>query len=260
MRIREDLVRAEQEWQLHYQQARQVLNVAEAKREASRKIRLADGQESVVVDVDYWTDGDLASLEKRIQALSGALDKSGDLKVPDLDGIRSAGMQIITELQEAVEFAVIAVHASADRCEIAEDVAAYLAEVLGLSVVSDGYQGGDQRGAHRVHLINRNTKFEMVVTQTPQPDENTVLGNHLETDILDYGTNDAEQGDKIAFEALKALGSLGLRQGGVETVEGFAGRPSDRRERKDMVSWKRAQVQAPRPVHRNSPQAGEMPA
>jgi len=257
MRFREDIIRAEQEWQAHYQQARQTLHAAQAQREASSEIKLSDGEEDISVDVDFWTAGDLTALDGRIQSLDGKLDSSDGLTLADLDNIRGAGMQIIKEIQEATEFAAIAVHASADRYEIAEDVAAYLAETLNLSVESDGYQGGDQRGAHRLHLVNPATGFDMVVTQTPQLDETSVLGNRLETDILDYGTNNMEQGDKIALQALQALSGLGLRQDGVETVPGFEERPSDRGECADMLSWKLERAQAPRPVHKAKTHSGE---
>ena len=130
----------------------------------------------------------------------------------------------------------------------------HLAETLGLSVESDGYQGGDMRCAHRVHLVNGYTGFEMVITQTPQSDENTVLGNCLETDILSYGTNNKELGNRIAAEALRDI--LGVRQEDVRTVEGFEERCSDRRQCTDMNAWKREQVQVPHPGPAAKPQTG----
>ena len=249
LRLHEDLVRAEQVWQAHYQAAQQALNTAEAQRVASSRLQLDNDGQPLEVDVDHWSNGDLSALDDRIAALRQQLEQADGLSLSDLDGIRQAGVQVAHEILEASEFATVAFYASQDRADIAQDVADHMWDALALAIQSDGYQGDDQRGAHRIHLKNPDTGFEMVVTQIPELDENGGLGNRLESDILDYGTNNRQEGDRIAYEALQALADLDFCQEPVRTVQGYEDRPSERREQADRARWDREPVIVPRPVH-----------
>ncbi len=234
--LRQDVIRAEQEWSLHLESARQMLGAASAQLEASREIVLPDTTD-VSVDVDAWTAGDLTSLEERLGSLNGQLDNSEELSVSDLDGIQSAGMQISREIDDTSMFAVEAFYASQDRADIAQDIADQLAE-QGLTIVDHSYQGNDQRAAHRLHLRNNVTGFEIVITQTPVIGQGGTIANRLESDIINYGSLNEQHGDVIAREVLSSMSGIGLQQTGVSTVPGFENSPSDRTECVNIQEWR----------------------
>ena len=243
----EDMVRAEQAWQAAYQAARQAVNAAGAQCEASRLVKFPG--ENAEVDVDRWSNGDLTALRQRVDALQAQLDRPDGLTAAQLEQISQAGGQAAREAVESTQFAVVAYGASQDRADVAQDVADHMREALGLVIQSRGYQSGDQRGAHRLHLKNPVTGFEMVVTQYPETGEDGCVSNRLESDILDYGTNNEEEGDQVARQALESLSGPGLRQGQVETVSGYERRPSQRRELADQAAWQREPAAIPGPVH-----------
>lgn len=234
--LRQDVIRAEQEWSLHFEAARQMLGAASAQLEASRKIVLPDATD-VSVDVDTWTAGDLSAIKERLNSLNGQLDNSEKLSVSDLVGIQSAGMQISREIDDTSVFAVEAFYASQDRADIANDIAEQLAE-QGLTIVDGSYQGNDQRAAHRLYLKNNVTEFKIVITQTPFIQSNGTIANRLESDIINYGTLNEEHGDKIAREVLSSMGAIGLQQTNVSTVHGFENSPSDRTECVNIQQWR----------------------
>ena len=234
----QDVVRAEQEWQLRYESVRQTLNATNAHIEACREIELEEEQ-GYRVNVDAWTSGDWNNLLRRADTLEEQLSKhSQELSLDDLEGIQEASVQINHEADDTAEFALEAFYASQDRAEIAYDIAEQLNE-HGVSVIDYGYQGNDQRAAHRIHLRNNMTGFEIVVTQTPETDENGNLTNRLESDIINYGTRNAEEGDRIAREILSSLSGLGFEQTEVATTPGFENRASNRTEFANMNRWER---------------------
>lgn len=191
--LRQDVICAEREWSIHFDVARQILGAASAQLEVSRVIDLPD-ETNVSVDVDTWTAGDLTAIEERLGSLNGLLDNSEDLSVSDLDRIQSAGMQISREIDDTSMFAVEAFYASQDRADIAQDIADQLSE-MGLTIVDHSYQGNDQRAAHRLHLRNNITEFEIVITQTPVIQSDGTIANRLESDIVNYGSLNETYGD-----------------------------------------------------------------
>ena len=238
--LRQDIIRAEQEWNLHFESARQMLGAASAQLEASRELVLPD-ETDVSVDVDAWTAGDLTAIEERLDTLGAQLDNAEDLTVSDLDGIQAAGMQISREIDDTSMFAVEAFYACQDRADIAQDIAEQLAE-MGLTVVGHGYQGNDQRAAHRLYLRNNATGFEIVITQTPVIQPDGTISNRLESDIISYSSRNEEHGDEIAREVLSSFGAIGYQQGTVSTVPGFENSPSDRTECVNIQQWRNEQV------------------
>lgn len=238
--LREDVIRAEQEWRLHFEATRQMLDVAAAQLEASSEIDLHDGID-VSVDTDTWTAGDLTALRERLDSLDEQLANSEELDVTGLDRIQSAGMQISREIDDTSMFAVEAFYASQDRVDIAQNIACQLSD-MGLTIVDHSYQGNDQRAAHRLHLRNNVTGFEIVITQTPTIQTNGTIENRLESDIISYGSLNEEYGDDIAHEVLSSMADIGLQQTIVSTVPGFENSPSDRTEYVNFQQWRTEQA------------------
>lgn len=237
-RLYQDVIRAEQEWQLHFASTRQIVDATAAQLEASRTLELQD--ETYIVDVDSWTAGDLSAIDSRLGTLDNQLKKPEALSISDLDGIQAAGMQISREIDDTSIFAMEAFFASQDRGEIAQDIADQLNE-YGVSIIDYSYQGNDQRSAHRLHLRNNVTGFEIVITQTPVVQENGTISNRLESDIISYGSLNEEHGDEIARDILSSLSELGLQQTEVCTVPGFENTVSNRVEVADMQQWRTEQ-------------------
>ncbi len=240
LELQQEVIQAEQRWNMHYQSARQVLNAASAQLEASRNLELPEEPEASV-DVDCWTCGDLTAIESRLMSYHARIKDTENLGFTDMDEIQDACIQASREIDDTAMFAVEAFYASQDRGEIAQDVADQLNE-YGLSVVDYGYQGEDKRSAHRLFLKNNVTGFQIVITQTPEIREDGTIANKLESDILNYGNFNEERGDQIAREVLASLSGLGFRQEPVSTVSGYEHLKSDRLEYADMQKWKTEQV------------------
>ncbi len=244
LQLHQDVIEAEQEWYLHYQAAKQVLDAAELRIEASRRLEIPEKDGTpTVVDVNFWTDGDLARMENRLRGLHDRVDMP-DAMARDLDNIQNAGVQLTREIDNTAIFATEALYCSQDRADVAADIAQTMESALGLQVVDHSYCGNDWRSAHRIHLKNPQTQFEMVVTQTPEKNDEGQIGNHLESDILCYGTNNQELGDSIARNALEALHELGFTPAPVTTVSGYATRESDRVQCRNMKEWETEQAPA----------------
>ena len=235
MRLYQDVLRAKQEWELSLAAARQTLSVTSGQIDANRTLLLEE-EGNASVDVDTWTAGDLSALETRLESLNHQLENPDNLSTQDINGIKDAGLQVSREVDDTASFAVEAFFASQDRAEIAQDIADQLSE-MGLSIVGHSYQGNDQRAAHRLHLRNNVTGFEMVVTQTPVTQDNGTLSNRLESDILNYGSYNEEHGDEIARDVLESVSGLGLEQTAVCTQPGYENRASDRGEVANMQQW-----------------------
>lgn len=246
VRLNREAAAAEQEWSLHYHAARETADAVSAQLEASATLRLAE--DNAAVDVDRWTDGDLTALRARLDGIDGELAGAQALTVEALDGLRAAGLQISREIDDASVFAAEAFYASQDRGEIAQDAADQLA-AFGLTLLGHSYQGGDQRGAHRMHLRNNGTRFELVITQTPELLEDGSITNRIESDILNYGSLNEERGDEIAREVLSSLAGLGFRQQPVCTAEGYEHAPSDRTECADLQRWRSMRGPVVKPDH-----------
>ena len=252
------VLHAEQAWQMDLGLTRQTVETARAQLEASRVLTLPECQ----VDVDHWTDGDLTCLAGRLDTLCRVLESPEGLSAADLEGIRGAAAQISRELDEAAAFALVAAVSSQDRADTAADLAEQLWDTFSLQVASHGYQAGDQRGAHRIHLKNPATGFEMVVTQTPCADEEGRVSNCLESDILHYGSyeHNAEEADELARRVLAALGGEGLEQSAVRTVPGYERRASDRAELTERERWDTESPSIPGPLHHPASGGQPLPA
>lgn len=252
LELYQNTLRAEQEWNLRYQVARQVVDAASAQAQSSRNLNISDEYGSASIDVNHWSDGDLNQLERRIGALTNCLDNAETMNIRQLESVQEAGAQVSREIEDTAFFATQAFYGSQDRADVAADIAQSMEQRLGLQIVGHSYSGQDQRSAHRLHLKNPATGFEMVVTQTPSQDENGIISNQLESDILNYGTCNEAEGDRIALGALQGLRDLGFNQQPVQTVSGFENRTSDRTECADMRRWEQEKnPEVLKPIHAN---------
>ncbi len=254
LQLQEDAIRAENAWQAALTSADEALSIAGAQIDACAHMTCKDDEGVTPVDADYWTNGDLGRLRDRLAGLKEQVEHAREnrLNAQDLEGLRDAAAQICTEVDECSQFALVAFLASQDRANFAQDIADTMREQLQLEVVSYGYQGKDRRAGFRIHLKNPVTGFEMVVTQYPVSLDGQIA-NRLESDILDYGTENEAAGDDIARRALQSLGEYSVCVNSIETVPGFEGRASDRGDQLDMEAWTQQTAVVPQ---RNATPAG----
>lgn len=228
------IIRAEQEWILHRQAAQQSVAAAQAQIESSREVTV--GQRKTPIDADYWSCGDLTRLEGEAGRLEAQLN-SQDNSLEDLDQIRSAGETISDEALDAAAFAMAASINSQNRITMNANLGRQLKERAGLSLVSQSYQGGDQRAAHRMHLRNNVTGFEMIITQTPIVSADGTMSIDVDSHITCFGTNNAQIADQIARTALQIV--VGDRANGpITTAPGYATQVSDQVSAADMPAWR----------------------
>jgi hypothetical protein len=141
---------------------------------------------------------------------------------------------------------------SQSRITMNANLGRQLKERAGLSLVSQSYQGGDQRAAHRMHLRNNVTGFEMIITQTPIVSADGTMAIDVDSHITCYGTNNASIAEQIAATALEIV--TGERcDGPIVTAPGYESRVSDQVSAADMPTWRtETQPNVPRPVRGGS--------
>ncbi|MCR4642130.1 MAG: hypothetical protein K5697_08895 [Lachnospiraceae bacterium] len=250
IRLREEVLLAEQQWELHFENTRQVVSAADSQIETSRELPVP-GAEEVCVDVDLWTSGDLSALERRVGELSAQLANPQGLSMQDLDEIQAAGLQVSREIDEAVVFAFEAAFSSQGRSEIAADIMELL-QKYGLELVSHSFQGDDLRAAHRAHFRNNRTGLEIVITQTPYVKEDGSIENQLDWDVV--AGHVAENHD-IAAQILEAMHTdLGIQMGAVTCHRDYESKPSDRIHDVTLEQWRgEQQVETIRPACVSAP-------
>ncbi len=243
LQLQQAVIEAEQQWQTAFREARQALTNAQGCRRDNEKLPIT---QDYALDVDFWCNGGLTTLDGRLTSLDRQLDNARGLSSSQLQGIRQAAEQIGTEIRENSEFAMLAYASSLDREDVAHICAAHMLERLALVTEFEGYEGSDQRAGHRIILRNPRTGFEMVVDQSPQVNADGTLSNRLESHILSYGTNNEEEGDRIAYSALEGLAAYGFSATPVRTRPGMEKTPSQNLGLLDHVNYIRKAPDAAR--------------
>ncbi len=250
LRFHEDIILAEQEWLLRYQQARQTVDSVAQRIESNPSVET----EGCEVDVEYWSGGAYKPLKNRIHSVSEYLE-SDDVRenpVDNLENVITIAQQIDNDTMDVIAFSIAAFENSQNYCDNSEDLGYLLKERFGLITQSEGYQGNDNRAAHMLHLKNPITGFEMVITQKPETDEEGSLSTCFSTDIIDYGSNNEGEARAIACSVFEVVSLLGFPVGEVCTGEGYETKPSDRVTHRDISTWTtQTAVTAAKPVTRS---------
>lgn len=216
IRFHEEIIRAEQAWTLADQAARQAVAASREQIDASRVVTTSAGGRSVETDVECWSNGGITALTQRADALSGLLDPETNT-LDDLQGIQAAAEQLSADTQSTVVFAMESTISSQRRPDSSARLGRMIKERTGLRLVSHSYDGEDQRAAHRTHLKNPITGMELVIIQTPEVQADGSIANHLESHVLDYGTNNQEDAGNAIAAALEILGGNCKERPGYET-------------------------------------------
>lgn len=205
IRFHEEIIRAEQVWTLADQAARQAVAASREQIDASRVVTTSAGGRSVETDVECWSNGGITALTQRADALTGLLDPQTNT-LEDLQGIQSAAEQLSADTQSTVVFAMESTISSQKRPDSSARLGRMIKERTGLRLVSHSYDGEDRRAAHRTHLKNPITGMELVIVQTPEVQADGSIANHLESHVLDFGTNNQDDAGNAIAAAMEILG------------------------------------------------------
>lgn len=223
---------AEEMWSLHELAARQSIAAATARIESTRTLNIEEEGEDgkpvrVALDVDHWSDGALTALTGRVSALEAQLNNAHSLE--DLDGVRAAADRVSTEAVDAAASANIAAHESQNRSETAADFADSLTD-HGMELVGHGFDGGDKRGVHRIHMRDAVTLDEVIITQTPIRNADGSITTRVEADLISDTLNAAtfQRRGQDMYATLGLSADDNHTQTEVQTQPGYEHRPSDR--------------------------------
>lgn len=247
LEFRENVQLAEELWMQHEKAAAAAMDAVEAHMEASRTIQIDAGNgQSAEVKVQYYSNGDLSRLSERFDHLLESFEQV--TSVEELDMVKEAAQQLEHDLVETCAFAAEAFLLSQDRADAAEDISRKL-DSMGLTVLDYSYQDDDYRAPFRLLLENLLTGFCMAVTQTPKADENGGISNVLETEILKYGSNSAEEGCEMA-QAIASVIAGGAENMRIEEDTGV--RIPNVSPTENMKAFQTSTVVIPKPKHTDS--------
>ena len=235
---RQALIRAEMEWNAHYQAAMQALNAAQAQLEATRKLDIPqkDAKNANIkqIDVDHWTCGGLAAVEGRLNAMKESLEGAETADLAELDAFAKNALIRSREIEAAAAFAVCAAENSQARFELSAQANRVLKNKYGLEPVYDddgryaGYQNSDYRGAYRIHMRNPHTGFEIVIDYTPVVAEDGTISIQCDSHILHHTRDQDPHLDELHMrDILEALSPSGFKvDGDAVELDNSAGRVS----------------------------------
>ncbi len=208
IRLYADVRAREAIWQEHFTGAETAIAAAENLIGEAESAVYRDAAGEAEVNVDAFTGGGRAALADQLGFYRGCLESERDrYTAEDLDGIRGNAERIMEEANRLREFAVDAFMLSQDRADISQRIADEAA-ALGLTVQRFAYQGGDYAAGCALLLTNPQTGLQILVTQEPVEDGESLSNGSLRAEVLDYGTatNDEEAGNEVVGQIFAGLG------------------------------------------------------
>lgn len=244
LEFRRNVQLGEEIWMQHESAAAAALDAVESHMEASRLIQLdIGGGETAAVKVQHFSNGDLSRLAQRLDQLKDNFEEAASIE--DLDMVKEAAQQLEHDLSDTCSFAVEAFLLSQERADLAEDISERLGE-MGLNVMDFSYQEDDQRAAFRLLMENPHSGFHMAVTLMPKLDQDGMMYNELETEILNYGSNSAEESCALAREI---IGIVTGDMGQMRIVEDSGIRMPNSSPQENMQKFRTAKAEIPKPKH-----------
>lgn len=190
--LRLELEQLELEWEAYLEAARrnaaEVLAACEAQEIARFTFETDEGAEEVAAEVDFWTEGKLSDLRKRVEAERIRLGAPDDLS---LDDLKHSVAQSETWRQESLDLAEQAreaLIASQLRNNIGQAVEQALAD-MNWEIVDTTYEGEDFRRAVHVRMQNLQGD-ELVTIITPEKGKANTITNKINVSFFDRSTND----------------------------------------------------------------------
>jgi len=156
--LRDEVLKKQREFILVYQEALREARLLLEEARANRKYQLELGQgadrQTLALEVDHWTQGELSAFEKNLKALEGQL-LSGEhtLSTDQVKEVLAKIENMKPGLKEIVERARQNILASQLRVNMAEIIVEAL-QGQGYALEDAAYEGGDERRAYTAKVRN----------------------------------------------------------------------------------------------------------
>ena len=211
--LRLELEKLEMEWEAHLQGAKQnateVLATCDAQTACRFTLEMDQGAEDVAGEVDFWTNGALSELRRRVEAQLKQLGTPEDISLENLKASIALSDQWREQCLELAEKAKEALLASQLRNNLGQMIEDSMLQA-GWELTDATYEGEDFRGA--VHIKMQNLPGDEIVTIiSPEPGEGNTIHNKLNISFFDRSTND----EIFRQERLQAITGL-LQEEGLE--------------------------------------------
>ncbi len=215
--LRLELERLEREWQVwqvrSLEAAREILALAQRNRTCPA-LDLQGNQLDIMIEVDYWTAGQLSMLEAELdQVIAQIADATTPLTTSELRQIAEATLPALHErLEQTIAQARDAVISSQLRTNIADAVVQTFEE-QGFQLQDDTYEGEDQRHGFVAQVAHLDGSKVTVVVTPDGTGQNTLSINSYDAQQR------AEDELRARAEAIaRALEQRGLQAGAITRV------------------------------------------
>ncbi len=227
--LRERLELHEMQWAHCRQQAHESATAALLALDEHRVIEYSlEGQQSLSVEVDFWTQGQWTALRERVAAWQRQLEAPcSTLSSADLDSLRQQAEAAHDEALALVALARNAAFSSIQRRDIQAMVLERLTQ-LGFRHVDSSYAEEDVRRAYHLKLQNGNGD-ELVTIVAPTGDD---FANQVTFDFFDRSPNEAVREERLNLirEQIEAEGEMEVAPMQCDPAYRDSNAPEERRD------------------------------
>lgn len=233
--LKERVVQAEVEWAHYHTQFQQAFADLRSElyyHQAMQFIIDTDaGEEHLDANIDYWSNGQLASIVDAVNQISITMQRINDVPTVELISALERIKKLRSALDKARVDAKEALISSQMRAEMASNMAEHL-QMTGWEFVGYTYEGNEMNAALHVKFRD-NMGNEIVTVITPEKhfDE---LCNNMQVNFFDPYNNDESMRGIWVDGILESLRDVGLNVGRPITQPGYEVRQSDNESLRDL--------------------------
>ena len=226
--LKERVVNAEIEWANYHQQFQQEFADLRSNLYYDQTMQFIietdAGTETIDANIDYWTEGALASIAEAVGNIETVTSNINNLSTAELIRLLNSVKALNIQLSEACQRAKDGLICSQMRAEIANDLADQLQQ-SGWEFVGYTYEGQEMNAPLHVKLRDM-AGNEIVAIISPQQLQNT-LGSNMEINFFDPYNNDESLRRIWVDGIVESLRRSGLDVGNPVTRPGYEVRQSD---------------------------------
>ena len=169
-------------WQTAHELTEQAILEAEATSDSHRSIPLSDEDgKPFSLDVNYWSNGEYDAICDRISRLRRSVENA-ECTAEQMEQLRELASQYQHELEEAVNYAMIAYQLSIDRKDVLNNALNFLRGRSLLEARWSASLGNDPRAGYRIFCTNTDG-MQIVLTAEPEVRDGGI-GNRFSSDIV----------------------------------------------------------------------------
>ncbi len=234
--LRLELEQLEMEWGAYLEAAKQsateVLAVCDAQEACRFTFETEQGAEEVAGEIDFWTNGALNGLRKKVEDELKQLGAPDSLSLDDLKQAMSQSEQRRRESLDLAEQAKEALLASQLRNNIGQTIESALTDA-GWEISDATYEAEDFRGS--VHVKLQNLQGDEIVTIiTPEAGADNTIQNKINISFFDRSTNDESFRQDRLNDIINILNKDGLDCTPPECRAGTENKPCEDNEKLDF--------------------------